>query len=413
MGHPKPSMPSRPRHDSPVPPDFDCVVVGGGLVGAAAAVALSRQGCRVAVIEKRPPLRCEDPSTDMRALVLNLASQRILARIGLWDRLAGHVTRISEIHVSDQSSFGAVRLKASTARLTALGWACPADILRREFTEAMDEHVAQGLQWSTRFESCLADDGSITISTLNDGQPRSINARLLIGADGSDSSVRDALAIGVDPLDFAQTAIVANVEVDGPRVGTAYERFTPQGPLAMIPLGGLRYVSVQCLELDAAKEALSLDDDAYRSMLQQRVGARLGQVVQLGVRRAHELRRLRADRVNSARALIMGNAAATLHPNAAQGLNLGLRDVSALVNALAAARDPGAQAVTESYAAARASDHRRTVHFTDLLAQTFRSRLCTVTAGRRAAMVLTEAMPSLKRRLIIKATGLAALAREA
>ena len=395
-----------------MPPDFDCVVVGAGLVGAAAAVALSRQGCHVTVVEKRSPWRREDPSTDMRALVLNVASRRILARIGLWERLAGHVTQIKSIHVSDQSSFGAVRLEASTARLTALGWACPADMLRREITECMHEHVGQGLQWSTSFESCVSHDDGVSVSTANDGQVRRINARLLIGADGSDSSVRDALGIGVDVIDFAQTAIVANVEVDAPRAGTAYERFTRQGPCAMIPLGGSRYVSVQCLEPHAARDALALDDDAYRSMLQQRFGQRLGDIVQLGVRRAHELRRCRAERVEGARALIIGNAANTVHPNAAQGLNLGLRDVSALIKAIAAEPDPGAPTVTQNYAAARASDHGRTVNFTDLLAQTFRSRLCTVTAGRWAAMALTEAVPLLKRRMIIEATGLAALARE-
>ena len=348
----------------------------------------------------------------MRALVLNVASQRVLARIGLWERLAGDVTPISSIHVSEQSRFGAVRLDARTARLTALGWACPADILRREITEVLLEHVGDGLQWSTSFEACVSHDDAVSVSVVSGGQVRQIDARLLIGADGSDSSVRDALSIGVDVIDFAQTAIVANVEVDAPRVGVAYERFTTQGPCAMIPLGGYRYVSVQCLDRDAAENALALDDDAYRSMLQRRSSERLGNIVQLGVRRAHELRRRRAERVNGKRALIVGNAANTVHPNAAQGLNLGLRDVSALIKAIAAEPDPGASTVTEGYAAARASDHRRTVNFTDLLAQTFRSRLCTVTAGRWAAMALTDAVPLFKRRLIIEATGLAALARE-
>ena len=396
-----------------MPPDFDCVVVGAGLVGTAAAVALSQQGCDVAVVERRPPLRDEGSSTDMRALVLNVASQRILARLGLWERLAGHVNRIGTIHVSDRHAFGAVRLEARSARLTALGWACPADILQREFIQGLQEYVGQGLFWSTHFDSYVAEDDGVALSVVTNGQIRSITARLLIGADGSGSAVRGALDIGVDAVDFAQRAIVANVEVDAPQADTAYERFTTQGPLAMIPLGGARYVSVQCLDTDAAQDALALDDDAYRSMVQRRFGDRLGQILQFGPRRSHELWRRRAQRLDGARAVIIGNAANTVHPNAAQGLNLGLRDVCALIRCLATAPDPGAPDAIAGYVAARATDHRRTVNFTDLLQQTFRSKRCTVTAGRRAVMALTEAMPYLKRRLIMEATGLVALAREA
>ncbi len=395
-----------------MPPDFDCVVVGAGLIGAATAVALCRHGLEVAVVERRPPLQEVDPSTDIRALVLNVASQRILHRLGLWERLAGHVNRIGRIHVTDRFGFGTVRLEARTARLTALGWACPADILRRELTAALQDHVGAGLLWSTHFEHHVSRDAGISVSTRCNGQVRGIDARLLIGADGGDSQVGRALGIDEQTFDFEQTAIVANVEVDAPQADTAYERFTTQGPLAMIPLGGHRYVSVQCLDTDRARAALALDDDAYRTMLQRRFGESLGTIEQLGSRRSHELWRRRAARVSGTRAIIVGNAAATLHPNAAQGLNLGLRDVSALIDALDAAPDPGAAVVTDHYAAARASDHKRAVAFTDLLAQTFHSRSCTVTAARRAAMVVTEALPFLKRRLILEATGLAPLARE-
>lgn len=393
-------------------PDFDCVIVGAGLVGTALAVALSRAGIDVAVVERRPPLRSEVANEDVRGLVLNTASQRILENIGLWDRLIGHVTRINHVHISDRHGFGAVRLDAREVGLAVLGWACPADVLRRKLAEAAQEELGSRLFWSTSFHSCVVSENSVCVRAYNKGKCATFTGRLLVGADGSDSVVRSALDIEVDTFDFGQTAIVANLEVSDPQVGIAYERFSVQGPMAMIPLGGDRYVSVQCLDRSTAEEALKKEDGAYCKMLQRRFGDHLGHITKLGVRRGHEVRRVRAKRIDGIRAILVGNAANTIHPNAAQGLNLGLRDVSTFVGTVAKTSDLGANAVTEGYASARNFDHCRTVNFTDLLAQTFGSRLCLLSAARRATMALIEAIPLFKRRLILEATGLSALGRD-
>lgn len=395
-------------------PEFDCVIVGAGLVGAATATALSRQGLRVAVIEKRSrPVGRPGLNSDLRALVLSVSSQRILAHIGIWDRLSPHANRIRHIHVTDRGGFGAVRLDAGEAGLEALGWACPAGVLLHELLGAARDHLGEDLAWSTEFDGFDIHSDRVTVNaTGRDGALRMVT-RLLIGADGGDSVVRGALGIEIDAFDYAQTAIVADVEVEYPRADTAYERFTRQGPLAMIPLGGHRYVSVQCLDLESGAAALELDDGAYLAQLQRRFGWRLGEIADLGARRSHALWQRRARSLDAPRAVIIGNAANTVHPNAAQGLNLGLRDVAALALALSARPDPGDSLTLQTYAASRKADHARTSFLTDLLARSFRSSSSAVTAGRRVAMAVAEFVPVLKHRLITEATGLTVLARAA
>ncbi|MCZ6665456.1 MAG: FAD-dependent oxidoreductase, partial [Gammaproteobacteria bacterium] len=367
-------------------PEFDCVIVGAGLVGAATATALSRQGLRVAVIEKRSsPAEQPAVNSDLRALVLSVASQRILAHIGVWDRLSPHANRIRHIHVTDRGGFGAVRLDAGEAGLDVLGWACPADVLLHELLGAARDRLGEDLSWSTEFDGFDIHSDHVTVNAAGRNGASILSTRLLIGADGSDSDVRGALGIDIDAFDYAQAAIVANVEVECPREDTAYERFTRQGPLAMIPLGGRRYVSVQCLDLASGAAALELADGAYLAQLQRRFGWRLGEIADLGARRSHALWRRRARSLDAPRAVIIGNAANTVHPNAAQGLNLGLRDVSALALALSARPDPGDSLMLQTYARSRKADHARTSFLTDLLAKTFRSNSLAVTVGRRVA----------------------------
>lgn len=391
--------------------DFDCIIVGAGLVGTALAVALSRQGMEVAVIEQRRPPRGEASSEDVRGLVLSAASQHILESIGLWDRLSPHVTRISHVHITDRHGFGTVRLDAREAGLAALGWACPADVLRRELTDAAQEELGARLFWSTSFHSHEVSENSICVRMRTEGQLAALTGRLLVGADGSDSVVRSSLDIDVDTFDFGQSAVVANVEVSAPNFGRAYERFSVQGPMAMIPLGGSRYVSVQCLDRATATEVLEKEDGAYCKMLQRRFGDHLGRISKLGIRRSHEICRIKAKQVRANRAILVGNAANTIHPNGAQGLNLGLRDISTFVEHATKTPDAGAKAVTENYASSRKFDHARTVGFTDLLAQTFGSRLCLLSTARRMGMALVEVTPFFKRRLILEATGLSVLGR--
>ncbi len=402
---------SSARCSARVQPDSDCLIVGAGLVGSIAALALHGLGCRVTLIERRAQLH-PAANQDVRALVLSAGSLAILERYGLWPVLAPVSTAVRRIEVSDRGGFGHVSLAADDIGLEALGWACPADILLRRFNAAVIESAAIKVHWSTRFLAARDVADQIVVTAEVDGVEVDYRTRLLIAADGSDSAVRAARGIEVERLDYGQSAIVATVRAARPLAGTAFEHFTRRGPLAFIPCGGDRYVSVQCLDHAAADAAMALDGPAYLAMLERRFGTRLGGLDELGNRRRHALLRQRAETLHAPRTLIVGNAANTVHPNAAQGLNLGLRDVQALASCLAGAADPGAAERLRTYRLARQRDHQRTGALTDVLAQAFRSRLGPVSYVRRAAMLLTAHVAPLRRRLLLEASGLAALARD-
>ncbi len=392
-----------------MPPDFDAIVIGAGLVGSSAALALQRAGRRVLLLDQGPPPLA--PDGDARALVLSAASVEILSELGLWSGLAPHALPICHIRVSDRGGFGVLELNADDSGLEAMGWACPADILLYELRVAVVEALGENACWSTRYISHRAHDDHVDVEVQQGDASRTLRAALLIGADGNASPLRVACGIATEGYDYGQHALIAPIEVERPQSYTAFEHFTREGPLAMIPCGGARYVSVQCLHESRALAALQLDDATYGAELERRFGARLGRITVSGPRRAHGLTRQRARRLIDKRAVLIGNAANTMHPNAAQGLNLGLRDVATLAACLASGSDAGDAGLLNRYAAARAPDHRRTVGFSDLLAQGFRSRLCAVTATRRFALALADLCPGAKQRFIREASGLAALAR--
>lgn len=390
-------------------PDYDVVVVGAGLVGSSAALALHRAGHSVLLLDPAPPP--QTPAGDARALVLSAASVEILTGLALWAQLAVHGIPIRNIRVSDRGGCGALLLNAADAGLDALGWACPADLLLHTLRTAVDAALGERARWATRYAGHRLDADSVEVAWQCGDQMGRVRARLLVGADGNRSAVRLACGIKTDGHDYGQHALIAKVSVERPLAHTAFEHFTRAGPLAFIPCGGAQYVSVQCLPETRAMAALRLDDGDYGAELERRFGARLGRISVTSARRAHALLRQRARQIIAPRAVLIGNAANTMHPNAAQGLNLGLRDVASLVACLGTRSDAGATSLLARYAAARSPDHGRTVGFTDLLAQGFRSRLWPLSVTRRGLLNLVDLSPLTKRRFIHEASGVAALAR--
>ncbi|MEQ8492682.1 MAG: FAD-dependent monooxygenase [Gammaproteobacteria bacterium] len=392
-----------------MPPEFDCIVVGAGLVGSAAACTLAASGRRVLVVERRAPLHTLPD--DVRALVLAPASVQVLGRCGLWPALAPHAAAIRRIHISERGAFGRVRLDAAEAGLAALGWSCPADVMLREMNGGLVHGDGIEVRWSTRFIDARARDDAIEVELATPAGEARVSARLLVGADGARSAVRHAAGIELDSVDYGQSAIVANLEAPALAADLALEHFTDEGPLALIPRGGARFVSVQCLAREHAQAAASLAAPEYLAQLAARAGQRLGPLTALGPRRLHPLARQRARSLTGARTVILGNAANTVHPNGAQGLNLGLRDVAALDAALRAADDAGASEALAAYAALRARDHRAIGGFTHAAAQAFASTLLPARCARRVVLGALAHVPALRRALVAELSGLGALAR--
>lgn len=388
----------------------DVLIVGGGLVGASLACALEVTGVRTVLAEAAPPVAPLPPSFDERNLALAAASVNALDALGVLRHLLSAPAPIERIHVSSRGDFGAVRMDARERGIDAFGQV----VIARELGIALDarlgelRHVerlrpARVLSIETREDAVLAQvsDGS--------GQTRTLRTRLLVAADGTDSTLRSALGIGADSHDYAQTLFVSVIQAERDAARTAYERFTPDGPVAMLPLGGTRLGSVLTVARHDADAVAALDDAAYLDLVQQRFGWRLGRLQRVGRRHAYPLRRVCAERLVAPRAVLVGNAAQTLHPIGAQGFNLGLRDALTLaeviVDNIAAHDDPGAAEGLERHATRRAADREQTMAFSDGLARLFSNTFARLRALRSLGLLALERVPGLDAGLVAGAMG--------
>ncbi len=393
----------------PEQPDVDCLIIGGGLVGATLACALGDTGLRVAVVEAVPFKAESQPAYDDRGLSLAPSSRQILTGLGLWEQVKGDASPIRQIHVSERGGFGFVRISAESQRVDALGHI----VLGRTLGKVVVEGALQkpNVEWlcPARFVSVEMSEERATVCIETEGQQRQLTSRLLIVADGAQSTAREHLGIEVEQKDYAQTAVVATVTPARPHAGTAYERFTPEGPLALLPLDAERCVVVWVANTDQAQQVLALDDKEFLAGLEQRFGRRLGGFVRVGRRNSYPLKLIHAKQLSGHRYLVIGNAAHAIHPNAAQGLNLGLRDVAAVAEycqrVVAQDKDIGDQEALQELSAGMAEDHRRIIRFSDGLTQVFYNDFLPLRLLRNTGMCLLDCLPFAKRRLARLAMG--------
>ncbi len=381
---------------------FDVLIAGGGLVGAGLACALSGLGLRMAVVEATP---LADDSAgapgDERVIALAHGSRRILEGMGLWPRLESEATPIHQIHVSDKGRFGFVHLRREDEGVEALGHVVPARVLGRVFTESLRRLPDVELICPAELVAARAGERAEVELRVGAEAVRSVTASVLVAADGTRSMLRELFGIPAAVRDYHQTAIIANVHTQLPHHNVAFERFTPDGPLAVLPVEDSRCAVVWTWPGDRSDEAMMLDDAAFLARLQAAFGYRLGRFLDVGRRESFALRLVQARAAVGPRLALVGNAAHTLHPIAGQGFNLGLRDVAALRDVLVEAhqrgQDPGSAAVLARYARWRTADHRRVVAFTDGLIRVFTSPLPPVACLRDAAMVALDLAPPAKR----------------
>ena len=396
---------------------FDVLIVGGGLVGASLACALEGRGLAVAMAEASAGQTQAAPSFDERNLALARASRNALTALGVWPLLASSPSPIERIHVSSRGDFGAVRLVAADHGLDSFG----SVVVARELGAALEARLAQ-LRSLQRFRPArlmdLRHEDDAAVATLAEGEAkRELRARLIVGADGTESGVRERLGIGAEREDYAQTLFVATVQAERDAARTAYERFTDSGPVALLPLGGSRYGSICTVASGDATRVAALDDEGYREFLQERFGWRAGRLQRVGKRSSYALQRVCAQRLDAPRAVLAGNAAQTLHPIGAQGFNLGLRDALTLAEELAGGGDPGDAAMLARYAQRRRADREATLEFSDGLVKIFANRSGVLRAMRSIGLIAVDRLPGLAEGLAAGAMGyrgdVPALARDA
>jgi 2-octaprenyl-6-methoxyphenol hydroxylase len=356
----------------------DVAIVGGGMVGASLALALRGLGVDVVLVEGVAPGSGAQPSFDDRTTALGNASRRIFESLGIWGDIAPQAAGIRTIHVSDAGRFGFARLRAEEQGIDAFGYVVANRVIGTALWGRLSALSSEGIVVrvpATAEDIEVSGEGAaFTLVGDTSGRER-VEARLLVAADGAHSAVRAAAAIEADVEDYDQVAIVANVAADRPHDGTAYERFTSTGPLAVLPLYDGSYgVIWSCRPADAAG-VLSFDDGSYLRELQARFGWRAGRFVRVGRRVSYPLKLTRAVETTATRTVLIGNAAQALHPVAGQGFNLGLRDAAMLAEVIANADggDVGAPELLRRFAEWRAADRGGVVRFTDGLVKLFGS----------------------------------------
>ncbi len=393
----------------PTATEYDLLIVGGGLVGASLAAALAPLPLRIAVVEAVAFGSRGQPSFDDRITAISLGSQRIFESMGLWSRLAAEASPIRHIHVSDRGRFGATRLDAAEARVDALGYVMPNRAIGQALSEFIGGRNNIEMLAPAKLEAFTLDEQGVE-AVIEAGGKRNLKAKLLIAADGARSEVRRQLGIGSESVDYEQTAVVCNVRVEHPQAETAFERFADDGPVALLPQGGDRYGFVWVAATADAPAILGLDDETFRAQAAERFNGRLGRFVESGKRVSYPLSMVRATAQVQGRALIIGNAAHSLHPIAGQGFNLSLRDVAVLAEVLSDAqrdgKDLGDAAVLQRYVDARSGDQQGTAIFTDLLNRVFANPLMSVAFGRNAGLLALELLPPARRALMRKNMGL-------
>ncbi|HSD54776.1 MAG TPA: FAD-dependent monooxygenase [Burkholderiales bacterium] len=385
-----------------LPEAADVVVAGGGSVGATLALALRDSGRSVVLVEPQAK-----PSGPLRPIALSHGSRLVLERVGVFDRVAA--TPIEAIHVSQAGGFGRTLIRREDHDLPALGYVTDASQVAAALLAAAEAERVAG-----RVATWRAARERVTVTVDCGDVSRAIAARLLVLADGGQLA-GDDLAM----RDYGQTAIVATVRPQVVHRGRAWERFTPEGPLALLPFGGTAeaqhyiYALVWSVRTAEASRLAALPDDRFLAMLGERFGRRLGRFVDAGARASYPLRLwFRRSGTAGPRTVAVGNAAQTLHPVAGQGLNLGLRDAAELAD-LVLCTDParvGDSAFVAAFGAGRRIDRYAAIGVTDFLVRVFSNDDAPLRFARGLGLAALDLVPParrlLARRMMLGARGL-------
>lgn len=385
---------------------FDVAIVGGGLVGLTAAIGLARHGFDVAVVDKAPKGDLTAVEYDGRSSALAYATCRMLDALGIWKHMEPFSQPINEIRVSDGPSLMHLHFDHKALGDGPLGHMVENRHTRLALYQRVEELENIHLFLEESVSSIDRTPGSAAIQLASGTE---ISARLLLGADGRGSMVRKDADIPISTFEYQQHGIVCSIEHDISHQGIAHERFLPSGPFAILPLTGNRSSLVWTEKSHLVDTVMQLSDRAFQAEVQRRVGDFLGNVTPVGGRWAYPLSLQYADNYTDTRLVIVGDAAHGIHPIAGQGLNLGLRDVAALVQVITDANtvglDIGSDQTLDAYSRWRHADNAALISVTDILNRLFSNDVSVIRVARDAGLAVVEQIPPLKNFFMSHARG--------
>ncbi len=396
------------------------MIVGGGMVGLSLALMLAKQNIAVKLLEAiRYPQeqQAEVPyhsSFDARNTALSRRTVQIYQKLGLWSALQQHATPILQVHITEQGSFGKARLLADQEKVESFGQVIENAWLGRVLLSQVRQQPLIELIDGVTVTALRQDDQQVYLEATRGDETLSLSTQLLIAADGRDSFCRQALGVGVDVHDYEQAAIVTTVQTSKPHQHIGFERFSPLGPLALLPLPGeYRRSVVWPVKKGTEQEWLGEESDQhFLDALQKTYGDRAGKFLKTAQRFSYPLSQVLAHRQAVGRVVLMGNAAHTIHPVAGQGFNLCMRDADVLLRYLnqqqANNADLGDPEVLKAYEQARLPDQRRVIKFCDSVVRGFSNNNPLLKLLRNTGLIAFDVIPGVKPLVANYAMGLKA-----
>lgn len=388
---------------------FDVVIAGGAMAGMTLALAiqnLSKGSLSVAVVEPYQVDHTAHPGFDSRSIALSYGTVNILKRLELWQAISTVATPIKHIHVSDRTHAGITEISTQEVGVEALGYVVELADVGRIYHQRLASESNVELLCPNSVTS-IERDVEHNVVTLDDGEQ--LTCKLLVAADGAVSSCCQQLGMSLTEHDFDQVAVIANITTEQAHQGRAFERFTSQGPVALLPMSEGRMSLVWCLRPENAQQVLQLGESEFLEQLQQAFGWRLGKMAKVGERASYPLLLRYREQNSSHRFAIVGNAAQTLHPIAGQGFNLGIRDVATLAEEIVKSpQDAGSYAVLREFKQRREQDREATIALTSSLVHLFSNDYLTMRIGRNLGLAAMEHLPVLKTPLLQRTLGLVA-----
>ncbi|HCG8253662.1 TPA: 2-octaprenyl-6-methoxyphenyl hydroxylase [Vibrio parahaemolyticus] len=386
---------------------YDVVIAGGAMAGATLALAiehLSRGALRVAVVEPFKAQSDQHPGFDSRSIALSYGTVNLLRHLELWSAIEPFSTPIEHIHVSDRSHAGMTDITKHDVGVEALGYVVELADVGRVYQELLTHSTVIDLYCPDSAKHITRTQENVTLE-LASGEL--LNAKLLVAADGAVSQCCQQIGLELSEHDFDQVAVIANIVTQEPHQGRAFERFTENGPVALLPMSDNRMSLVWCLRPDDAQIVMELSESEFLERLQQDFGWRLGAMQKVGLRASYPLLLRHRKQNISHRFAIVGNAAQTLHPIAGQGFNLGIRDVVTLAEELVKqGEDVGSYQGLIRFSRRREADRNETIWLTSSLVHVFSNDLLAMRIGRNTALAAMDNLSFFKQPLLRHTLGL-------